>query len=170
MPGSFDEDPKEPRENRVKLKQVSSQKSMFDDMPKKKPTQQEFQQQVHEAQERSSSYKVRAAKLVQEFGKMMADKTLPENKSIFSREGERELLGQMMQLAIEINNDSTEQEGMGSLSWVAVLFNTCLAQRDRLNFLEFRLEKAEKTINSTNLTDFINKEVNKVLDKKKPSE
>lgn len=171
MPGAFDEDPKEPRENRVKLKQVSSQKSMFEDMPKRKPTQQEFQQQVHAAQERSSSYKVRAAKLVQDFAKMMADKTLPENKSIFAKEGERELLGHMMQLAIEINNDpSEENEGMGSLSWIVVLFNTCLAHRDRLNFLEFKLERAEKIISSTNLTDFINKEVNKALDKKKPSE
>ena len=169
MPGAFDEDPKEPRENRVKLKQVSSQKSMFEEAPKHKPTQQEFQQQVHAAQERSSSYKVRAAKLVQDFSKMMADKTLPENKSIFSKEGERELLGQMMQLAVEINNDPNEQEGMGSLSWVAVLFNTCLAQRDRLNFLEYRLEKTEKIVSSTNLTDFINKEVNKALDKKKSS-
>lgn len=170
MSSAFDEDPKEPRENRVKLKQVSSQKSMFENMPKRKTTQQEFRQQVHEGQERSSSYKIRAAKLVQDFSKIMTDKTLPDNKSIFAKEVERELLGQMMQLAIEINNDSIEQEGMGSLSWIVVLFNTCLAQRDRLNFLEFKLDKMERTISSTNLTDFINKEVNKILDKKNSSE
>lgn len=169
MPGAFDEDPKEPRENRVKLKQVSSQKSMFEGQPKK-PTPQEFASQVHAQQERSASYKVRAAKLAGDFGKMMGDKTLPQNKNIFSREAERELLGNMMQLAIEINNDPNEQEGMGSLSWITVLFNTCIAQRDRLNFIEYRLEQTEKTVNSTNLTDFINKEVTKVLDKKKSSE
>lgn len=165
----FDEEPKEPRQNKVTLKQVSSQKSMFDAVPKK-PTQQEFQQQVHASQERSSSYKVRASKLAQDFGRMMKDKTLPQNKNIFSQEAEREILGGMVQLAIEINNDPSEQEGMGSLSWITVLLKTCMEQRDRLNTLEYQMSLMEKKIDSTALTDFINKEVNKALDKKKSGE
>jgi len=169
MSGPFDEELKEPRENKVTLKNVSSQKSMFDGQPKK-PTQQKLDQQVHAAQERSSSYKVRAAKLAQDFGRLMTDKTLPQNKNIFAQEAEREVLTNMIQLAIEINNDPIEQEGMGSLGWITVLFKTCMAQRDRLNLLEYQMFQFEKKIDSTTLVDFINKEVNKALDKKKSEE
>jgi hypothetical protein len=168
MPRSFDEDPKETREQKVKLKQVSSQKSIFDNQPKK-TTPQEFTQQVHAQQEKSNSYKVRASKVAVEFGKLMSDKTLPQNKSIFAQEAEREVLSNMIQLAIEINNDPNEQEGMGSLGWIALLFKTCLVQRDRGNDVEYRLELVEKKIDSKALTDFIIKEVNATLDKKKVS-
>src|ERR1700722_10222955 len=113
---SFDEEPKEPREQKVKLNQVSSQKSMFDNVPKK-TTPEEFQRQVHTQQEKSSSYKVRASKLAIDFGKMMSDKTLSQNKSLFAQEAERETLSNMIQLAVDINNDPNEQEGMGSLGW-----------------------------------------------------
>jgi hypothetical protein len=165
---AFDEDPKEPREQKVKLNQVSSQKSMFDNAPKK-TTPQEFQQQVHAQQEKSNSYKVRASKVAVEFGKIMNDKTLSQNKSIFAQEAELEVLSSMIQLAIEINNDPNESEGMGSLGWIALLFRTCLVQRDRANQTEYRVEQLEKKIDSRALTDFIIKEVNAVLDKKKIS-
>lgn len=168
MPRAFDEDPKEPREQKVRLKQVSSQKSMFDGAPKK-PTPQEFQQQVHAVAEKSNSYKVRASKLAQDFGKLMQDKTLPQNKSLISQEAEKEVLSNMIQLAMEINNDLNEQDGMGSLGWIALLFRTCLVQRDRLNVAEYKLEQVEKKIDSKVLVDFINKEVNAALDKKKVS-
>jgi hypothetical protein len=168
MPRPFDEDPKEPREQKVKLKQVSSQQSMFDNAPKK-TTPQEFQQQVHAQQEKSNSYKVRASKLAMDFGRLMTDKTLPPNKSLFAQEAERETLSNMIQLAIEINNDSNEQEGMGSLGWITLLFRTCMVQRDLINQAEYKLEQLEKKIDSKVLTDFIIKEVNATLDKKKNS-
>jgi DNA repair ATPase RecN len=165
----FDVDPKEPRETKVKLKQVSSQKSMFENMPKK-PTPQEFQQQVQQAQEKSSTYKKRASELATQFAKMMADKTLPENKNLFAIEAKRELLSNMVQLAKDINNDPNELEGDGSLIWIIVLFNTCFDQRDRINKLEYALTQIQKTLDSTMLTDLISKEITKVLDSKKTSE
>ena len=166
---SFDEEPKEPREQKVKLNQVSSQKSMFDNVPKK-TTPEEFQRQVHTQQEKSSSYKVRASKLAIDFGKMMSDKTLSQNKSLFAQEAERETLSNMIQLAVDINNDPNEQEGMGSLGWITLLLKTCMVQRDRLNLMEYKFEQVEKKIDSKVLTDFIIKEVNTALDKKKISE
>lgn len=169
MPGPFDEEPKEPRENKVTLKQVSSQKSMFDDKPKR-PTQQEFQQQVHSSQERSSSYKKRASDLAIQFAKTMSDKTLPQNKNIFVKESQRELLQNMVQLARDINNDPNELESDGSLIWIVVLFNTCLDQRDRINQLEYALSKNTERLESSALSDFISKEITRVLDAKKVSE
>ena len=165
MSGPFNEDPKEPRENKVKLKQVSSQPSMFDGKPKK-PTAQEFQQQVQEVQERSSSYKRKISEFAQQFAHMMGDKTLPQNKGSFANEAKRELLQNMVQLAKDINNDINELEGDGSLILSIILFNTCFDQRDRINQLEYAVSQISSKLESSTFTDFISREIVKVLDKK----
>lgn len=169
MTEPFNADPKEPREQKVTLKKVSSQKSMFDGAPKK-PTPQEAQQQVEADQNRSSTYKKKASELASQFVRMMTDKTLPQNKSIFSVEAKRELLQNMVQLARDINNDPNELDNDGTLIWIIVLFNTCFDQRDRINQLEYSLTQVSKKMESSALTDFINKEVKKILDSKKDSE
>ena len=154
---------------RVGLKKVSSQQSMFEGQPKK-PTQDEFDKRVNQIQDRSSSYKARAAELASQFNSTMSDKTLKQNKNVFAREMERELLTKMIQLAIDVNNDPNEQEGMGSLSWITLLFKTCLSQRDRLNNLEYFVTQLEKKIDPNTLSGVISKEIQAALDKKKDSE
>jgi hypothetical protein len=163
----FDESPKDPKDlkQRVGLKQVSGQKSMFDGIPRP-PTQQEFQQKVQDVGDKMAGYKKRAAELFVQFTKAIGDKTLPQNRNMFNIETEKEMLQGMIQLAIEINNDPNEQEGMGSLTWITCLFKTCLAQRDRINELEYSLHVLQKKLESSALTDYINKEIAKALDKK----
>jgi hypothetical protein len=131
------------------LKKVSNQKSIFDSLPKK-PTQADLDSKVKKIEEKEIGYKQRATDLALEFKKMLDDKTLPENKNIFAKDMERDVLGKLIQLAIDINNDPVEKEGMGSLSCITLLFKACLSQRDRINKLEYSLS-----------------EINKVLDKKK---
>jgi len=128
---------------KVGLKKVSSQPSMFENMPKK-PSQAEFEQQVMKIQEKATGYNAKAAELAEAFNKTLADKTLPQNRNVFQKELERELLVNLMQLAIDINNDPNEQEGMGSLTLISLLFKVCLAQRDKLNSFEYRLLQLEK--------------------------
>jgi len=147
------------------LKNVSSQKSIFDAMPKRQ-TQEDFTKKVNHVQEQVSSHKSRAAELSSHFNQIMADKTLKQNKNIFARDMERELLTKMAQLAIDVNNDQHEHEGMGSLSWIILLLKTCLNQRDRINQLEFFVSQLEKKLDS----GAISKEIQAALDKKKVSE
>lgn len=148
---------------------VKSQgQSMFD--RKRRPTQQEFEQRVQQSQETLSGYKKRAAELFIQFQKTMSDKTLPQNRNIFNAEAEKEMLQNMLQLAYEMNVDPNEQEGMGSLTWITLLIKTCLSQRDRLNEMEYNMSMLQKKLDSKALTDFINKEIDKALDKKKGSE
>lgn len=166
----FDE--KDPKDFAPKIglkKQTTGQKSMFEGKPKA-PTQQEFQKQVEGAQEKIAGYKKRAADLFVQFNKSILDKTLPQNRNVFNIESEKEMLQNMIQLAIEINNDPNEQEGMGSLTWITCLFKTTLAQRDRINELEYLLSSLQKKLDSGVLSDYINKEITKALDKKKASE
>jgi hypothetical protein len=153
----------------VGLKKVSSQKSIFDTLPKK-PTQDDLDRKVNQIQERNSSNKTRAADLASQFNHALADKTLKQNKNVFAKEMERELLTKMLQLAVDINGDDSEQEGMGTLSWVALLLRTCFSQRDKINQLEFTVSQLERKLEPTTLATFISKEIKANLDKKKDSE
>lgn len=166
MRGPFDAEPREEREQKVKLKNVSSQPSMFSNMPKRQ-TPQEHQQQVEASQERISDFKQRASDLAMKFSKMMMDKTLPQNRGILASEIKRDLLKSFMDLARDLNNDPIEPESDGSRMLCLILFNTCFDMRDRILELEYAISLIQKKIDSTALTDFISKEINKVLDSKK---
>ncbi len=132
---------------KVGLKKVSSQKSIFDNISKK-PSSEEFEKKVQQAQEISSGHKATAMALSQQFKKLISDKTLPQNKSIFAREAEKEVLGNMLRFAAEVNNDDNMGESEGSVGLIAILLHTCITQRDRLNQLEYFVSRLEKTINS----------------------
>lgn len=139
-----DEEVQSIKSQKTGLKKVSSQKSIFDNLPKKQ-TQNELDDQVKNLQERSNSYKFRAAELAAQFNKAMADKTLVANRNPFQKNIEKEILTKMIQLAIDINNDPDEGNDMGSLSWVTLLLKTCFNQRDKINSLEYSISKIEKT-------------------------
>ena len=146
----FEEDELEPEEDyKTKVKKVSSQKSIFDSQ-QKKVTQEEFRKKALEVNEQSSDYKKRAAELALKYKKTMEDKTLVKNKSIFSNEVEHELISDMIKLAIDINNDPNEKEGMGSLSWITVLLKSSFSQRDRINELEYETLQLKKIIEAGN--------------------
>lgn len=145
----FDENEEEvvPAKN-AGLKKVSSQKSIFDNIPKK-PSQDDFQKRVASSQERLTGYKLSVSQLTQQFLKLLNDKTLKQNKNLFDQDIEKEVIANMIQLAQEINNDPAEQEGMGSLSWITILLKVALSQRNRINDLEYRLSVLEKKANNT---------------------
>jgi hypothetical protein len=136
---------------KIGLKNVSSQKSIFDTAPKK-PTQEEFESKVQKIQETSGGYKAKAADLAVQFKKLVDDKTLAPNKNVFAKQLEKEILTNMAELAVEINNDPHEQEGMGSLGWVILLLKTILGQRDRINNLEYTISLLDKKIEQLNKT------------------
>lgn len=131
---------------KIGIKSVSSQKSIFDSM-QKKTTQEDSDKKIKNIQERTSAYKIRAADLATQFNKSVSDKTLSQNKNVFQRDTEKELMTKMIQLAIEINDDPAEQhESMGSLGWIALLMRTCFAQRDKINKLEYVVYQLDKKI------------------------
>lgn len=168
----FDDQDKEQsslQSQKIGLKNVSSQKSMFDVMPKK-PSQEDLDVKVKQIQDSASHYKAKAADLALQFNKTLADKTLAQNKNIFQKEVEKEILSQMVQLAIDINNDPNEKEGMGSLSWIVLLLKTCFSQRDKINQLEYDLVQLNGKVDINHLSALITKEVSKALDNLKKDE
>lgn len=160
----FDDSPKDPSK-RLGLKQVSGQKSMFDEKPRPQ-TQEQFQKKVQQEQDNTSEHKKKAADLYIQFMKSMSDKTLTQNKNIFNADTEREMLKNIIELAQDINADENEQDDMGTLTLITFLFKSCILQRDRNNDLEHSLVELNKKIESKFLQDFILKEINKAVDKK----
>jgi hypothetical protein len=165
----FDEEKEIEIEAKTGIKKVSSQKSIFESTPKK-PSMKDLNEAVQKIEENNIGYKKRAAELSLAFKKMVNDKTLNQNKTVFMQETEQELLVNMIKLASQINNDPNEQEGIGSLMWVTLLFKTCLSQRDRINNLEYATSKLEKNISIEFLKPLILKEIQAELDKQKNGE
>ena len=123
------------------LKKVSSQKSIFDkkSVEDKAPTEQQFDDKVKQVSDKSNNYKSRAGEIAIQYKKLLLDKTVPQNKNVFSEDIEKEVLTKMINLAIEINNDEDEQEGMGSLGWLTMLLKHQFFLRDKNNDLEYQL-------------------------------
>jgi hypothetical protein len=140
----FDEEPDDtlPIKN-VGLKKVSSQKSMFDLLPKK-TSPEEFERRVSETQEKASGYKREAALLTKKFIDLINSKTLKQNKNALEIDFEREVIADMVKLASTIDNDVNEQEGMGSLSWITLLLKVVLSQRNKINQLEYSVDQLIK--------------------------
>jgi hypothetical protein len=164
---SFDQEEEELIAPKATLKNVGSQKSMFENTVKK-PSQEEFNSRVRESQTRSTANTREAAELGIQFKKAIEDKTLAQNKNVFSNELERELLSKMIKVANDINNDPDElREGLGSLSWIVLLLKTCLSQRDRINTLEYYILQLDKKFVSE---DVINMKIKAALDKPNKNE
>jgi hypothetical protein len=159
---AFDDDENDSKIKKSNLKQVSAQKSIFDSMPKK-PSQDDLNRKVQDIQDKDMSFKVTAMDLTSQYKKSIADKTLKQNKSVFAAELEQELVGKMIQLGLQINDDEMQKHnGSGSMGWIILLLKTCLYQRDRINDLEHTLFQFDKKIESV-----ISKEIQRILDSKK---
>lgn len=140
----FDEEPDDtlPKKN-IGLKKVSSQKSMFESLPKK-TSPEEFERRVAQVQEKAVGYKRELAELTQKFIGLINDKTLKQNKTVLNIDYEKEVISDMVRLASTIDNDPNEQEGMGSLGLTAILLKIVLSQRNRINQLEYSIEQLVK--------------------------
>lgn len=142
--GAFDDDDDDNKKSGLK---INNKKSIFSQLPKK-PNPAEFQQQVKDSQEKVMGYELEASQLAAMFQKLLEDKTLPENKNSLALEAERELIGKIVEIAVKLNNDTNEQEGMGSVGTSILLFRAVMMQKDRINKLEYSLVQAEKEIKS----------------------
>jgi hypothetical protein len=152
----FDDDDKLPQTPKIGIKYQG--KSIFDDLPKK-PSLDEFTKEAQEVNKKLEGYGKRASELVAQFKKLMDDKTLPQNKNQFASEIEKEVISNMINLAIEINSDENEIEGMGSVGWIALILKYLLVQKDKINQLEYSNLTLENKIKEQNtiLNSILNK-------------
>lgn len=104
----------------------------------------EFNAKANEAFSKYEEYKQRTLDLSTKFKAMMEDKVLFENKSILSKDMEKEIIEKLVQLSSDMNADENQPEGIGSVALSVLLMKMMLLQRDTINQLAFKLEKAIK--------------------------
>lgn len=121
-----------------------------------------FQQAASEAADRLTEYKKRSWDLGIKFKGLMESSVLPENKTTLLKDLEVETLGQLSQLANDINNDDTQPEGTGSVALSQLIMKMLLLQKDICSKQRFQIEKLEKTVSGLDKKiDFLEMEVGK---------
>ena len=113
-----------------------------------KTNKEEFEKRVRQIQENKDNYKSRASDLAIKFKKMMSDKTLADNRNIFVNDMENEVVSDMVNLAMQLNEDPDEIEGTGSIMWIVLMLKIFLYQRDKINQLEYNLSKLTSKVES----------------------
>ena len=122
---------------------LDSNKSMFAKKAKPAPTFEDQAKGVHTiAEER----KIKGFELSQKFLGVFQNKTLPANKGPIEKNLEKEVIKDLVQFAIELNNDHNEKEGIGSVGMITLIFNCLLKMRDGYNAIEYKLVEAESEI------------------------
>jgi hypothetical protein len=84
--------------------------------------------------------------LSNKFKSMIEDHTLPENKTIISKDMEKEVLDKLVKLATDLNMDQVYPEGWGSSAIDMLLMKMLLLQRDAMNVMAYKIEKLEKQL------------------------
>jgi hypothetical protein len=90
----------------------------------------------------------RTVEAVKRFLKITEDKTLARNRGVIANDVEREIRQELMELAIDLNNDENEPDnGKGSVVTLTVVLKVLLNYRDRLNDLEYENVQLRRELN-----------------------
>lgn len=105
-----------------------------------------FEKRANEAFDKIQERQQQILELGSKYLSLMKDKTLFQNKGPTDFSIEKEILGNLISFAIEVNTDEVEPEGMGSVGLLTLLFKSAILMRDNFNQVEYRLEQLEKQI------------------------
>jgi hypothetical protein len=90
----------------------------------------------------------RAVEVISNFLKMVDDKTLARNRGSIADDVEKEIRKELLELALDLNNDETEEDnGKGSVVVLAPVIKIILMYRDRLNNIEYELQQLKQNLN-----------------------
>jgi hypothetical protein len=129
-------------ENKVKLD--PSRSRFVKKSEEKKQIEANFNEQVSEHQEQQSALVKKTAELTLQFNQFIKDSTLKENKGPIQLEMEKQICKDIVTLSLELNQDQTQAEGIGSAGVNLLLLKIVMYQRDKINELGYKLSKLEK--------------------------
>ncbi|HVI40810.1 MAG TPA: hypothetical protein VM577_09130 [Anaerovoracaceae bacterium] len=131
----------------TKTVKLDSKKSKF---AKQLEGKQVFEKRAEVAHQKMMGRQEEIYLLGSKFVEMMKDKTLPENKGPIQQSLEKEILGKLINFAIDLNNDMDEpKDSMGSIGLLALVFKSTLVMRDKYNLLEYKVEQLERQLKSS---------------------
>lgn len=82
---------------------------------------------------------------------ILKDRTLSKNKNEMTRSMEKEIVSNLVQFAVDTNNDESELEGMGSVALCTLLFRANLRMRDVLNDADYKMAQHAEQIKKMKL-------------------
>jgi hypothetical protein len=87
----------------------------------------------------------RILKVISSYMQLIDDRTLVRNRGSIANDVEREIREQIINLAVDLNNDETEEEdGKGSIVVLIAVTKALMKYRDRLNELEYTVKQLQK--------------------------
>ena len=89
-----------------------------------------------------------ALEFANQFMSLVKDRTLAENRTMMAQNIENEVSQNFLQLGLDINDDVSERNGVGSVMVCNLLFKIVLHQRDSINEMDYRIAKLEKQLSS----------------------
>jgi hypothetical protein len=124
---------------------LTNDKSKFA-APPRPVSPEQFQQQAVEEHEKRAARNKLVLETGQQLVKILEDKILPENRTAASISVENEIIAKMVNLAVEINDDEKEHEGIGWMGLILLLISQCQKSRDRFNLAEFKVKTLESQV------------------------
>lgn len=105
--------------------------------PLKETPSEAFDKRVNDSVNNNERIKTEAWELSSKFVKILQDTTLPENRGPIQKDHEKNIINKLISIAIDLNTDETQKEGIGSVGLATLLFNCVLKQRDIINQLRY---------------------------------
>lgn len=119
---------------------------------KDKKEREEYQSRFEENADKTVQYHdekgKKAIDIISRYLKMTEDRTLSRNRGTIANDVEREIRQQLIQLALDMNNDENEEDnGKGSVVALSAVTKVLLIYRDRLNDVEYELQQLKREVN-----------------------
>lgn len=102
-----------------------------------------FEQKANEVFENTETYKQQIWDLSIKYKSFIESKVLPENRGPINLSLEKEVIDKLVALATRMNEDETQEVGIGSTALCMLLMKCMLLQRDYINVLSYKLMQLE---------------------------
>lgn len=133
-------------ENKVKLDNTRSRFAKKAEAEKQ--AEAVFNEKIEDHQARAKFYFEKISELTTQINSFVKDTTLKSNKGPIQIEMEQQIIKDMVSLSQQINQDQTQEEGLGSAGVNLLLLKIVLFQRDKINELDYKISKLDKNIPS----------------------
>ena len=135
-----------PVEKKSKLKISNANSALSQQSAEKNQQKQWFEKAAEMSFKTMEDRKKNAAVVVGSFWNLVRNKELKETKGPNRLKTETVIFENLIKFAMEANQDEEEYEGQGSIYMITLLFKAMLEQKDRINELEFELEKLKPKV------------------------
>lgn len=142
----FDDDSDDSEDIKVPARRIGIKKKNVQPQSNTAEVKANFEQQADKQFSKIEDYKQQMWDLSVKYKSFIESKVLPENKGPIAANLEKEVLDKLVHLAIEMNEDETQPEGVGSTALCMLLMKCMLLQRDAISSLQFKIDQLEKKI------------------------